>query len=233
MITLVLATSHPYLAQLTNRGVRERLLAASRSRGIRGGQFDNRALVLEISRLRAERARLLGFDSHAAGVTADQTAKTPEAVADMLGRLAPAAARNARVEQADLQVQIDADGGDFELAAWDWAFYTERVRRARYDVDTAAMRPYFEFERVLQDGVFYAANRLYGVTFTERPDLVAWHPGARVFEVAEADGSPVGLYIIDVRLPASALRDPGRLRSGDRGRIGRRRARHQPDGNSK
>ena len=198
VITLVLPTSHPYLAQLTNRSVRERLLAASRARGIRGGQFDNRALVLEISRLRAQRARLLGFDSHAAGVTADQTAKTPEAVADMLGRLAPAAARNARAEQGDLQAQIDRDGGDFELAAWDWAFYTEKVRRERYDVDTAAMRPYFEFERVLQDGVFYAANRLYGVTFTERPDLVAWHPGARVFEVDEADGSPVGLYIIDV-----------------------------------
>ena len=198
VITLVLPTSHPYLAQLTNRSVRERLLAASRARGIRGGQFDNRALVLEISRLRAQRARLLGFDSHAAGVTADQTAKTPEAVADMLGRLAPAAARNARAEQGDLQAQIDRDGGDFELAAWDWAFYTEKVRRERYDVDTAAMRPYFEFERVLQDGVFYAANRLYGVTFTERPDLVAWHPGARVFEVDEADGSPVGLYIIDL-----------------------------------
>ena len=198
VITLVLPTSHPYLAQLTNRGVRERLLAASRARGIRGGQFDNRDLVLEIARLRAERAQLLGFDSHAAAVTADQTAKTPQAVADMLGRLAPAAARNARAEQADLQAQIDAEGGGFELAAWDWAFYTEKVRRARYNVDTAAMRPYFEFERVLQDGVFYAANLLYGVTFTERTDLVAWHPGARVFEVAEADGSPVGLYIIDV-----------------------------------
>ncbi|TFC95752.1 MULTISPECIES: M3 family metallopeptidase [Cryobacterium] len=198
VITLVLPTSHPYLAQLTNRGVRERLLAASCSRGIRGGAFDNRDLVLEISRLRAKRSRLLGFANHAAGVTADQTSKTPEAVADMLGHLAPAAARNARVEQADLQAQIDADGGDFELAAWDWAFYTEKVRRARYAVDTAAMRPYFEFERVLRDGVFYAATRLYGVTFTERPDLDSWHPGARVFEVSEADGSPVGLYIIDV-----------------------------------
>ncbi|MBC7443651.1 MAG: M3 family metallopeptidase [Ramlibacter sp.] len=197
VITLVLPTSHPYLAQLTNRGVRQRLLAASRARGIRGGEYDNRELVLEIARLRAERARLLGFDSHAAAVTADQTAKTPGAIADLLGRLAPAAARNARVEQADLQARIDRDGGGFELAAWDWAFYTEQVRRARYDVDTAAMRPYFELERVLRDGVFYAATRLYGVTFTERRDLVAWHPEARVFEVAEADGSPVGLYIGD------------------------------------
>ncbi|TFD19739.1 M3 family metallopeptidase [Cryobacterium sp. TMT2-23] len=197
VITLVLPTGHPYLAQLTNRGVRERLLAASRSRGIRGGDHDNRELVLSIARLRAERARLLGFDSHAAAVTADQTAKTPQAIADLLGRLAPAAARNALVEQADLQARIDQDGGGFELAAWDWAFYTEQVRRARYHVDTSAMRPYFELERVLRDGVFYAASRLYGVTFTERPDLVAWHPEARVFEVTEADGSPVGLYIGD------------------------------------
>ncbi len=198
LITLVLPTSHPYLAQLTDRGVRERLLAASRARGIRGGEHDNRALVIEITALRAARARLLGFPNHAAAVTADQTAKTPEAVADLLGRLAPAAARNARAEQADLQRVVDAEGGGFTLAAWDWAFYTEKLRQARYAVDSQAMRPYFELERVLRDGVFHAATRLYGVTFTERSDLAAWHPEARVFEVAEADGSPVGLYILDV-----------------------------------
>ncbi|MDJ0324464.1 M3 family metallopeptidase [Cryobacterium sp. PH31-AA6] len=198
VITLVLPTSHPYLAQLTDRGVRERLLAASRARGIRGGAHDNRALVIEITALQAARARLLGFDNHAAAVTADQTAKTPGAVADLLGRLAPAAARNALAEQAELQRVIDAESGGFALAAWDWAFYTEKVRRARYNVDSQAMRPYFELERVLHDGVFYAATRLYGVTFTERSDLVAWHPEARIFEVAEADGSPVGLYILDI-----------------------------------
>src|SRR5665647_770035 len=170
LITLVLPTSHPYLASLTNRDVRERLLVASAARGIRGGDHDNRELVLEITRLRAERARLLGFDSHAAFVTADETAKTPEAVADMLGGLAPAAARNARAEERELQDQIDASGAGFDLAAWDWAFYAEKVRQATYDVDTAAMRPYFELERVLRDGVFHAATRLYGVTFTERPD---------------------------------------------------------------
>ena len=197
LISLVLPTSHPYLASLTNREVRERLLSASAARGIRGGAHDNRELVLEISRLRAERARLLGFDSHAAFVTADETAKTPDAVAEMLGRLAPAAARNARAEQAELQQIIDGYGEGFELAAWDWAFYTENVRQATFDVDTAAMRPYFELERVLQDGVFHAATRLYGVTFAPRPDLVAWHPDARVFEVSNDDGSPVGLYIGD------------------------------------
>jgi len=197
VITLVLPTSHPYLASLTDRTVRERLLSASRSRGIRGGEYDNRELVLEITRLRAQRARLLGFSSHAAYVTADQTAQSPDAVAGMLDRLAPAAARNAHAEQQALQAAVRESGGDFDLAAWDWAFYTERVRRARFEVDTSAMRPYFELERVLHDGVFFAATLLYGVTFTERPDLTAWNPEARVFEVADEDGSPVGLYIAD------------------------------------
>ncbi|WP_345764400.1 M3 family metallopeptidase [Diaminobutyricibacter sp. McL0608] len=195
VITLVLPTGHPFLAGLTNRGLRERIMTASRSRGIRGGDNDNRELVLEITRLRAERARLLGFASHAAYVTADQTAKTPDAVADMLGRLAPAAAVDARAEQADLQEQI---GDAFALASWDWAHYTEKVRQAKYDVDVAAMRPYFEAERVLRDGVFYAATRLYGITFAERPELVAYHPDARVFEVTNEDGSPLGLYILDL-----------------------------------
>jgi len=197
LLTLVLPTSHPYLADLSNRSVRERLYTASRARGNRGGAHDNRSLVIEITHLRAVRARLLGFDSHAASVTADETAKTPEAVADMLGRLAPAAARNARVEQADLQAAVDASGADFTLEAWDWAYYTEKVRQEKFDVDTAAMRPYFELETVLHEGVFFAAEKLYGVTFLERPDLVGWHPESRVFEVSDADGSPVGLYIGD------------------------------------
>ncbi|TFD55156.1 M3 family peptidase [Cryobacterium frigoriphilum] len=197
LITLVLPTSHPYLASLTNRGVRERVLTASRSRGIRGGENDNRDLVLQITALRARRARLLGFLNHAAAVTADETAKTPEAVAELLERLAPAAARNALDEQAELQKIIDAEPDPFALEAWDWAFYTEKVRAATYDVDTAALRPYFELERVLHDGIFFAATALYGVTFTERADLVGWHPEARVFEVLNADGSPVGLFIGD------------------------------------
>jgi len=195
VVTLVLPTGHPYLAALSDRSVRERIMAASRARGIHGGENDNRQLVLDIARLRAQRARLLGFASHAAYVTAGQTAKTPEAVAEMLGRLAPPAARNARAEQSDLQAQI---GDGFDLASWDWAFYTEKVRQAKYDVDVAAMRPYFEAERVLRDGVFYAATRLYGITFTERPDLDAYHPDARVFEVHNEDGSPLGLYILDL-----------------------------------
>jgi peptidyl-dipeptidase Dcp len=193
LVTLVLPTGHPYLASLTDRGVRERLMNASRARGSRDNEFDNRDLVLEITRLRADRARLLGFDSHAAYVTADETAKTPEAVLGMLGTLAPIAARNARVEQAELQ-KIAPE----PIESWDWAFYSEKVRKAAYDVDTAAMRPYFEAERALHDGVFFAATKLYGVTFAERADLVAYHPDARVFEVTDADGSPVGLYVYDL-----------------------------------
>ncbi|MFF2051620.1 M3 family metallopeptidase [Leifsonia sp. NPDC058194] len=195
VVSLVLPTGHPWLASLTRRDVRERIMAASRARGIRGGEHDNRELVLEITRLRAERARLLGFDTHAAFVTADQTARTPQAVADMLGRLAPPAARNARVEQADLERQLPE--GD-SVESWDWAHLTEKVRQEKYDVDFAAMRPYFEAERVLRDGVFHAATRLYGITFEERPELVAYHPEARVFEVRNEDGSALGLYILDL-----------------------------------
>ncbi|OUE21124.1 Peptidyl-dipeptidase dcp [Clavibacter michiganensis] len=203
LITLVLPTGHPYLSQLTDRGLRQRIMEASLARGARENEHDNRPLVLEITRLRAERAALLGFPSHAAAVTADQTARTPEAVADMLGRLAPAAARNARAEAVELQRVIDRtqeERGEptFELAAWDWAFYSEKVRTERYDVDTERMRPYLEAERVLRDGVFRAATALYGVTFAEREDIVAYHPDARVFEVRDEDGSPVGLYVLDL-----------------------------------
>ena len=195
LVTLVLPTGHPYLDSLTNPAVRARIMDASRARGSHGGANDNHELVLEIIRLRAQRARLLGFSNHAAYVTADETAKTPEAVAAMLGRLAPVAARNARSEQDDLQLQVTYGA---PITASDWAFYAEKVRVAKYDVDTAQMRPYFEAERVLQDGVFFAATQVYGVTFAERQDLQAHHPDARVFEVRNDDGSPVGLYVLDL-----------------------------------
>jgi peptidyl-dipeptidase Dcp len=193
LVTLVLPTGHPFLSSLTNRAVRERIMAASRSRGTRGGEWDNTALVREIATLRAERAHLLGFDSHAAWVTADETAKKPANVATMLNRLAVPAARNAREEQADLERDAGAP-----IAEHDWAFYAQRVRREKYDVDHGAMRPYFEAERVLVDGVFFAATKLYGITFTERHDIPAYHPDVRVFEVREDDGSPVGLYTLDL-----------------------------------
>ncbi|HQJ35694.1 MAG TPA: M3 family metallopeptidase [Rhodoglobus sp.] len=193
LITLVLPTGHPFLSSLTNREVRERIMAASRARGNRGGDWDNSELVLEITRLRAERAELLGFESHAAWVIADETAKNPGNVAAMLNRLAVPAAKNAREEQADLEALAG-----HPIEAHDWAYYSEKVRQAKYDVDESAMRPYFEAERVLQDGVFFAATKLYGITFTERPDIAAYHPDVRVFEVKNDDGSPVGLYTLDL-----------------------------------
>ena len=154
LVTLVLPTGHPWLASLTRPEARERIMTASRSRGARDGDQDNRPLVLEIARLRAERARLLGFASHADYVTAGQTAGSAANVADMLGRLAPAAARNARREHAELEKLAGAP-----VAASDWSFWTEKVRAAQYDVDAAALRPYFEAECVLHDGVFFAATR--------------------------------------------------------------------------
>ena len=193
LVTLVLPTGHPYLASLTDRAARERIMTASRSRASRGNENDNRATLLQIVRLRAERAALLGYDSHAAYVTADETAGTPEAVHDLLRRLAAPAARNASREQAALE----ASAGTAVTAA-DWAFSTEKVRQAEYAIDTAALRPWFEAERVLRDGVFFAATKLYGITFTERDDLRAHHADARVFEVHNEDGSPQGLYILDL-----------------------------------
>ena len=193
LVTLVLPTGHPYLSSITSRDMRAQIMAASRARGQRGGTWDNSDLVLEITRLRAERARLLGFESHAAWVIADETAKNPRNVATILGSLTAPAARNAREEQAELE----AIAGH-AIEAHDWAFYSEKVRQARYDVDELAMRPYFEAERVLQDGVFFAATKLYGITFSERTDLVTYHPDVRVFEVSEEDGSPVGLFLLDL-----------------------------------
>ncbi len=193
LVTLILPTGHPYLASLNRRDVRERIMVASRSRGNRGNEHDNKALVLQIAKLRAERARLLGFNTHAGYVTADETAKTPEAVATMLGKLAPPASRNAREEQKDLE-----EIAGHPIEAWDWDYYTEKVRTKKYDVDTAAMRPYFEAERVLHDGVFFAATKVFGITFAERTDLVAYHPDARIFEVSNEDGSPVGLFVYDL-----------------------------------
>ena len=198
VVTLTLFTGHPYLSSLTDRASRERLLAASRSRGSRGNDHDNRATLLEIVRLRAERAALLGYDSHAAYITSDETAGSPAAVHSLLRELAVPAARNAVREQQKLQAIVDAEPSPFPIAAHDWAFYTEKVRAAEYDLDRAALRPWFEAERALQDGVFRAATDLYGITFTERHDLHGYHPDTRVFEVHNADGSALGLYVLDL-----------------------------------
>ncbi|GAA3223998.1 M3 family metallopeptidase [Dactylosporangium siamense] len=193
-LNLILPTAQPALAALHNRTVRERLHTASVGRGSSGGEHDTTASVLRIVRLRAERARLLGFEHHAAYNIADNTARSVGAVQEMLAKLAPAAVANARIEAEDLQ---EAIGEAFPLEPWDWAYYTEQIRRDRYAIDETELRPWFELERVLRDGVFFAAGRLYGIRFEERPDLPAYHPDARVFEVFDRDGGPLGLFIGD------------------------------------
>lgn len=197
LVDLVLPTQQPALAQLTDRAVRERVHRASVARGGRGGEHDTRATLLALARLRAERAGLLGYPHHAAYIAEDATAKTPEAVADMLGRLAPAAVANARAEAADLEAALRRDVPGATLEAWDWAYYAEQVRKERRSLDDALLRPYLELDRVLHEGVFRAAHELYGLTFTERPDLTGYHPDVRVFEVADADGSGLGLFLGD------------------------------------
>ncbi|HLP07257.1 MAG TPA: M3 family metallopeptidase [Opitutaceae bacterium] len=196
-ISLVNTTSQPPLAQLTNRALREHLQRASLARGTRGGEFDNRENVSRLARLRAERAQLLGFASHAAYTLADQTAGTVEAADGLLVKLAPAAVANARREAADLQTLLVADHPGAVIEPWDWAFYTEKVRAARYAFDEEQLRPYFEMDRVLRDGVFYAATRLYGITFKERTDLPRYQDDVRTFEVLDADGSTLALLIVD------------------------------------
>ncbi|GAA3016977.1 M3 family metallopeptidase [Microbacterium aurantiacum] len=198
VVTLTLFTGHPYLSSLTDRESRRRIMEASRARGRRDNAWDNRPVVLEIARLRARRAELLGYASHAAYITADETAGSPEAVHARLRELAGPAARNARKEALALQAIIDTEAAPFRLAAHDWAYYAERVRAATYDLDRAALRPWFEAERVLRDGVFFAATQLYGVSFTERADIPAYHPDVRVFEVFNEDGSALGLFVLDL-----------------------------------
>jgi peptidyl-dipeptidase Dcp len=198
IVTLTLFTGHPYLSSLTVRESRRRILEASRARGRRNNENDNRSVLREIVRLRAERAGILGFDSHSAYVTSDQTAGSPEAVSALLRRLAAPAARNARAEKAALQAIVDAEPDPFPIEAHDWAFYTEKVRAAEYDLDQAALRPWFEAETVLRDGVFFAAEQLYGIRISERTDLTAYHPDARVFEVVEAEGATLGLFVLDL-----------------------------------
>jgi len=197
LITMVNYTGNPALASLTNRSLRERIMKASLSKGGRANDNDNRALLLEMVKLRAMRAHLMGFKSHAEYVLSEQTAGHPDRVHEMLRKIAPAAVSNARAEGAAIQEMIEAEGGDFELASWDWSLYTERVRLAKYNVDTSKFKPYFELERVLNDGVFWAATKLFGITFKPRNDLKAYHPEARVWEVHNEDGSALGLYIGD------------------------------------
>ena len=197
VIPLLNTSGQPSLANLQNRPLRERIHTTSLSRGSRGGDFDNRQLLSDVIRLRAERAQLLGYSNHAEYILEQQTAQTVEAVNQRLAELAPPAVANATRETADLQQMIIDDDQDFILASWDWDFYTERLRAARFDFDESQLRPYFELDNVLQRGVFYAAERLFGITFQERTDLPVYQEDVRVFEVFEADGEALAIFIGD------------------------------------
>ncbi len=197
LIRLLNTTGQPALASLKNRALRQRLFETSVNRNSRGGEFDNREVIAKIAKVRAERAALLGYAHHAALQIEEQTAGSVENVQRLMAQLAPPAVANARKEAADLQAVIDAEGGGFQLQPWDWDYYSEKVRAARYAFDAAQVRPYFEMNRVLEDGVFYAATQLFGITFHERTDLPKYHEDTRVFEVRNDDGSPVALFIVD------------------------------------
>ena len=198
VIALLNTTGQPPESQLTDRETRKRLHEASVSRGASGGEFDNREIISRIMTLRAERAKLLGYPNHAAYVLEDETAKTPQAVNDMLGKLAPAAVANAKREAADLQAMIDKEGGNFQLQPWDWAFYSEKVRQDKYNFDESQLKPYLELENVLENGVFHAANQLYGLTFKQRTDLPTYHPDVTTYDVFDADGKQLAIFIADM-----------------------------------
>jgi peptidyl-dipeptidase Dcp len=202
VIALLNTTGQPANTYLQNRALRERLYQASVSRGSRGNEYDNTAIVARVAKLRAERAKLMGYPNHAAYVLEDETALTPEAVNTRLAQLAPPAVANARKEAADLQAMIDREQKakgqpTFKLEAWDWAYYSEKVRQAKYSLDESQLKPYFELDNVLENGVFYAANQVFGLTFKERKDLPVYHPDARVWDVFDADGKQLAIFVGD------------------------------------
>ena len=197
LLTLSLPTIQPAISSLPDRDVRRRLHEAATTRGTRGGTGDTRDLVTRISRLRAERAALLGFTDHAAYVADDQTAGSTKAVLDMLGEMVGPAMANLEVERARIEELLAADGVDGPVQPWDWAYYAERDKAATYDVDANAVKAYFELDRVLTDGIFHAASLLYGVSFEQRTDLPVYADGVRVYEVRDGDGSTLGLFVCD------------------------------------
>lgn len=190
-------TGQPLLQDLKLRASRERIMAASLDRGSRGGDYDNRAIVAAIAKKRAERAALLGYAHHAAYQLEEQTVGGVDKLNALLARLAPAAVANARREAADMQAIVDAEKGGFEISAADWDMYSEKVRKARYDFDESQLKPYFELNHVLVDGVFFAATKLYGLTFKERHDLPVYEPTVRVFDIFNEDGSQLAIFLFD------------------------------------
>ncbi len=197
VIQLQNTTGQPLLGSLQNRPLRQRIMETSLARNSKGGEFDTRNIVIRTAQLRAEKAKLLGYTNWAAYQLEDQTAHEVPTVNKLLSDLAPPAVANARREAADMQKIVDQENGGFQIDAADWDFYSEKVRKARYNFDESELRPYYELNHVLLDGVFFAAGKLYGLTFKERHDLPVYQPDVRVFEVYDRDGKPLALFLGD------------------------------------
>ncbi|MDE2054998.1 MAG: dipeptidyl carboxypeptidase II, partial [Xanthomonadaceae bacterium] len=202
VIPLQNTTQQPALGSLTDRDTRRQLFENSWTRAEKGDANDTRDTIAQIAKIRAEKAKLLGFDSYAAWKLQDQMAKTPATVMDFLDKLVPAETARARAEAGEIQKTIDADQAKagkptFKLEPWDWQLYAEQVRKQKYDLDESQIKPYFELNNVLQNGVFYAANQLYGLTFKERKDIPVYQPDVRVFEVFDKDGKSLALFYCD------------------------------------
>jgi len=197
VLALQNTTQQPAQASLANRSIRQRLFEASTRRADRGDSNDTRAIIQRLAQLRPERAALLGFPTFAAYALDNQMSKTPDAAIGLLNQLVPPATKRARTEAEKMQALIDKANGGFKLAPWDWQYYAERVRQAEYNLDEEQIKPYLSLDRVLNDGVFFAANRLYGITFKPRKDIPVYHPDVRVYEVFDADGKSLALFYTD------------------------------------
>ncbi|MCS3811345.1 M3 family metallopeptidase [Xanthomonas sp. 4461] len=197
LLTLQNTTPQPVLASLKDRALRAQIMQASQMRTEQGDDNDTRKAVQRLAQLRAQKAKLLGFDSYAAYSLDDKMAKNPAAVLKLLTDTVPAATAKARREAAEIQKVIDAQKGGFKLTASDWDFYAEQVRKAKYDLDESQIKPYFELDNVLQNGVFYAATQLYGITFKQRTDIPTYHPDVKVYEVFDVDGTSMALFYAD------------------------------------
>jgi peptidyl-dipeptidase Dcp len=197
VVPLQNTTQQPDLTVLQQRSTRQTIFENSWNRAERGGEGDTRAIVSRLAQLRTEKAKLLGFPNYAAWKLEDQMAKTPAAAIHFMNELVPRTAAKARFEAADIQALIDSQRGGFQLQPWDWEFYADQVRKAKYDLDENQIKPYFELNNVLENGVFYAATQLYGITFKERKDIPVYNSEVRVFEVSDADGKPLALWYGD------------------------------------
>ncbi|MBC3380008.1 peptidyl-dipeptidase Dcp [Serratia fonticola] len=197
LLVLQNTTQQPDLQNLQDRDTRKKLFEASINRAEKNDANDTRQTLARLAKVRAEQAKLLGFPNYAAWKLQNQMAKTPDAALAFMRNIVPAATARAEREAKDIQAVIDRQNGGFQLAAWDWQFYAEQVRKEKYDLDESQIKPYFEMNNVLHNGVFYAANLLYGISFKERKDLPVYHPDVRVYEVFDKDGQSLALFYTD------------------------------------